>query len=584
MTTFRRNIVWGVLAMLFMLSAQGRSAEPVRLTVQSDPPGATVTLDGKKLEVRTPARLNVAPGVHQLRLEKAGFKAASRKVEAYAGAGFVSFHLDPVNSAPAVNPISEPIIPAPAQPAPRNIPAPAAKTIAIESPEPPPRAKADKPSPVPSEPVNVEYRDQREEQKDSWNLLPLENPFSRWISSKTGKDGPTPADESAAPDDNGADALPDEIDSDSVFPLVTRGESGKTWTAPSDGDSAAEEAGEDSPLEPASPISGDSAAQSAAAKPETTNMAQCVSGDAVMPGEETPARVCLPTPRVDWPDSAEELMFRAAADLPQFPEKFNILLLGLDRRDRKGMLATGAAIPDEVLKRKPANSDVIAVVQLDFIDHQVRMVSIPRDTKARIPGHGSRKINSAYAFGRERLSKRVVESFLNIPIHRTVVVDWKGAKECIALFKGLGLDYNGFSEQELFWHLRKRSFARGDFHRIERQQSFLRYAAGEYLRIYNEARRSEGTVAAVKKSMLDMALKQGMRAVDTDMSYEEVQLLAYAFRDYNVRQMTLAQVTGRGGLEGGDGEESQAVYFFNAGAKHSFDEIIARAEADAANP
>jgi anionic cell wall polymer biosynthesis LytR-Cps2A-Psr (LCP) family protein len=206
-------------------------------------------------------------------------------------------------------------------------------------------------------------------------------------------------------------------------------------------------------------------------------------------------------------------------------------------------------------------------------------MSIPRDLRVSIPGHGKEKINAAYAYGRTPLARATVENFLNITIHRTVVADWRGVKKCISLFKGLGLDYNGFSEKELFWHLRKRSFTRGDFRRIERQQRFLQYAGTEYLRLYNEVNRTKGAVAAVQQGALDLAVRQGLSVVETDLTYEEIQLLAYAFRDYNMRQLTMAQVSGRGVMEGGSrGEDTSGIYFFNPSPKHSFDEIIAKVE------
>ncbi|HUT51859.1 MAG TPA: LCP family protein [bacterium] len=633
-----RKMVLGALAALLLCAARAWSAPPVQLTVQSDPVGASVMLDGERLNVKTPLRLSVRPGVHEITISKPGFKESTRKIEVYSGAGFVSFQLE-TQSAPAPRPAA---LPAPARaPAPATAPAPppaapkardatapraaprgqAAKSARIGREAPPPEAQAG--------PVTIQYRGgPAEEQKPTWHLLPSDNPFPRAAVREEKQPAPAPQTDTSAAEE----PAPDENEGDGVFPLVVRGQDPKQAalaaaqaggdsaqaggdsaqaggdSAQAGGDSAqaggdSAQAGGDSEGEPESapepsapapaPAAPPGEDVARAAAPESPAAAsapvapRCLSGDSAAANPPADGD-CIPAPEIEWPASAEDLMHQAAADLPQFPEKFNILLLGLDRRDRKGILATGAAIPDDVLKRKPANSDVIAVVQLDFIARRVRVVSIPRDTKVRVPGRGSRKINSAYAYGREKMSRRVIESFLGVPIHRTVVADWKGAKECIALFKGMGLDYNGFSEKELFWHLRKRSFARSDFHRIERQQTFLRYAAGEFMRMYNEARQSQGTVAAVKKSMLDMALKQGISAVDTDMTYEEAQLLAYAFRDYNVRDMTLAQVTGRGGLEGGGeeegGEEEGGVYFFNASSHHSFDEIVARAEAASRNP
>jgi LCP family protein required for cell wall assembly len=57
----------------------------------------------------------------------------------------------------------------------------------------------------------------------------------------------------------------------------------------------------------------------------------------------------------------------------------------------------------------------------------VRKLSIPRDTEAEIPGHGSRKINAAYALGGPALTIDTVENFLGngLEINHLVEVDFK---------------------------------------------------------------------------------------------------------------------------------------------------------------
>jgi LCP family protein required for cell wall assembly len=57
----------------------------------------------------------------------------------------------------------------------------------------------------------------------------------------------------------------------------------------------------------------------------------------------------------------------------------------------------------------------------------VRKLSIPRDTEAEIPGHGSRKINAAYALGGPALTIETVEGFLGngLEINHLVEVDFK---------------------------------------------------------------------------------------------------------------------------------------------------------------
>jgi LCP family protein required for cell wall assembly len=50
-------------------------------------------------------------------------------------------------------------------------------------------------------------------------------------------------------------------------------------------------------------------------------------------------------------------------------------------------------------------------------------LSIPRDTVAAIPGHGSAKINAAFAYGGPALTIKTVEQFTGIPINHVIIVN-----------------------------------------------------------------------------------------------------------------------------------------------------------------
>jgi LCP family protein required for cell wall assembly len=52
-----------------------------------------------------------------------------------------------------------------------------------------------------------------------------------------------------------------------------------------------------------------------------------------------------------------------------------------------------------------------------------RRLSIPRDTVAAIPGHGTSKINAAYAYGGPALAIKTVEQFTGIKINHLIVVN-----------------------------------------------------------------------------------------------------------------------------------------------------------------
>jgi LCP family protein required for cell wall assembly len=66
-----------------------------------------------------------------------------------------------------------------------------------------------------------------------------------------------------------------------------------------------------------------------------------------------------------------------------------------------------------------------------------RKLSIPRDSFAEVPGNGSQKINSAYAFGGAKLQIQTVEDFLGIDVDHVVIVDFTGFENFIDAIGGV---------------------------------------------------------------------------------------------------------------------------------------------------
>jgi len=100
----------------------------------------------------------------------------------------------------------------------------------------------------------------------------------------------------------------------------------------------------------------------------------------------------------------------------------NILFLGRDEdRDRQG----------RVLHTK-GRTDAIMYAHIDFRNHAVNILSIPRDSLVRIPGyHGKRRINSANALGGADLCKRTVENLVGVAPDYYALMDFGGFEKAI---------------------------------------------------------------------------------------------------------------------------------------------------------
>ena len=73
----------------------------------------------------------------------------------------------------------------------------------------------------------------------------------------------------------------------------------------------------------------------------------------------------------------------------------------------------------------------------------VKMLSIPRDTRTEIVGHGTTdKINHAYAFGGIPMSMDTVENFLDIPIDYYLEINMESFNDIVNAVGGITVENN----------------------------------------------------------------------------------------------------------------------------------------------
>jgi LCP family protein required for cell wall assembly len=109
-----------------------------------------------------------------------------------------------------------------------------------------------------------------------------------------------------------------------------------------------------------------------------------------------------------------------------------ILVLGSDAR-AKGTKEPGAT----TIGSGPSRSDSILLMRVGGGKNST--LSILRDTVVPIPGHGTNKINAAYAYGGAALSIRTVEQYLGIPINHVVEVNFENFPQLIDALGGIDI-------------------------------------------------------------------------------------------------------------------------------------------------
>ena len=100
-----------------------------------------------------------------------------------------------------------------------------------------------------------------------------------------------------------------------------------------------------------------------------------------------------------------------------------ILLLGSDKRPK--------AAKDGSVAGDGGRSDTIILARLDPDKKATALMSLPRDLRVNIPGHGTGKINSAYEMGGPSLMLKTVKELTGLPINHVINVDFKGFEKAI---------------------------------------------------------------------------------------------------------------------------------------------------------
>ena len=220
-----------------------------------------------------------------------------------------------------------------------------------------------------------------------------------------------------------------------------------------------------------------------------------------------------------WGDDVS--LLDSVGNLDLLSGKKNIVVMGCDiRKDDVG------------------RSDTLFVAMLDKNNKNATLLSVPRDTRVKIKGHGWDKINAAFAYGGHKLTQETVQDFLGIKLNNYVVEDFQGFKGLVDAVGGVDIIvekrmyyYDPYANFEIdlkpgkqhldgktaMQYVRYRD-EEGDIGRIRRQQKFM-------MALYQEIA-SKNIIAKVPG-----VSKQIMSMVKTDLSLKEMVELGNVMRD-----------------------------------------------------
>jgi LCP family protein required for cell wall assembly len=108
----------------------------------------------------------------------------------------------------------------------------------------------------------------------------------------------------------------------------------------------------------------------------------------------------------------------------------NYLIIGSDTRAFVDTKADAEAFGSKQTQTGQ-RSDTIMVAHLDPGGRTGVLVSFPRDLWVPIPGHGTAKINAAFAYGGAQLTIKTIEEDFGVPISHYLEVDFEGFRDIV---------------------------------------------------------------------------------------------------------------------------------------------------------
>ena len=103
------------------------------------------------------------------------------------------------------------------------------------------------------------------------------------------------------------------------------------------------------------------------------------------------------------------------------------------------MLLLGTDSAPTAARRGLRHTDSIMLVRTDPGRNRVAYLSIPRDLRVEIPGHGFDKVNVAYQLGGAALAIRTIQG-LGVPVNHVAIVDMARFKDLIDAVGGVDVD------------------------------------------------------------------------------------------------------------------------------------------------
>ena len=223
-------------------------------------------------------------------------------------------------------------------------------------------------------------------------------------------------------------------------------------------------------------------------------------------------------------------------DVIRVEEPINVLLLGMDIGDT-----------NDLSNKEAKRTDTIILANFDPVKKDIKLVSVPRDTRVKINGR-SQKINAAYPIGGERLVKELVGNILGVKVDYVVKIDYEGFRGIVDALGGVDMyidqdmNYDDPAQDlhihfnkgetvhldgkkaEEFFRWRKNNdgtgLINGDVDRIKNQQKFLNALIDKFLS-FSTITKIDDIIDVLNKNIetnipLDVIVAYGLKGIEVN--------------------------------------------------------------------
>lgn len=225
---------------------------------------------------------------------------------------------------------------------------------------------------------------------------------------------------------------------------------------------------------------------------------------------------------------------------------FSVLMLGLD---------TG-----EFGRTDVGRSDTMLVATVNPKENKTTLLSIPRDTRTEIVGHGTvEKVAHAYAYGQEKMALDTVEKLLDVPLDHYVWINMEGFEALVDAVDGVVVNNKFEFKQDGHTFPKGKNTLNGD-----QALAYTRMRYEDPNGDYGRQVRQQEVIGAIADKALTFSgvtkYKQVLKAIEenmkTDLEPEEMFKIAL---DYRNCFTTIDQETLHGNGETIDGLSYQVI-------------------------